>query len=191
MLASRPRIAVGAFVVACAVGAFVVAFAVLSAGAADAVVRKVAYGKPGAVETPPVEGSSLSGAKPKITFPAHTLKRSPSARRDRQRICAQFQILSPAAPPATGWVVANSSRMSCAWIPAGGYASADPYTWDQAAIDTHYHARYVVTWSTKKKKKLAAATYDFNLPDDYKCVSTHCFHGQGTDNVPFIWFFGY
>ena len=40
-------------------------------------------------------------------------------------------------------------------------------------VATPYHAEYVVTWSTKKRK-LAKATYDFNVADDYQCTSLFC-----------------
>jgi hypothetical protein len=60
----------------------------------------------------------------------------------------------------------------------------------QGAFNQQYHVQYTVTWATKKKKKLAAATYDFNARTDYKCTTLYCYIDEDTNKVPFISFFG-
>ncbi len=77
--------------------------------------------------------------------------------------------------PPTTWTVKASSRNFCGWIVPGNYASVGTWSWeDTAGITTPYHAEFVVTWATRKRK-LAKASYDFNRVDDYQCVTRFCF----------------
>jgi hypothetical protein len=77
------------------------------AGSAGAVLPKTLYGKPGKVEIFPAQGARVAaGQPPTITFPGHKLRRSALKPRDAQKICTTFKVLTPATPPATGWVVA-------------------------------------------------------------------------------------
>jgi hypothetical protein len=166
--------------------AVAVAAVCVLAPAAVSVVRKPAYGKAGDVRIVPIQGGVVNGA-PAITFPKHRIKRSSKAPRDSQKICTTFQVLIPATPPATGWVVKASSKNYCAWNLPGSIEEIGDWVWP-ATPGVQYHGQFTVTWATKKKKKLARATYDFNGVNDYACVSTRCFVDQGTDLVPFISF---
>lgn len=168
--------------------ALIAAVAVVSS--AWAVGRKVAYGKPGAVQIQRIEGFRDASKKPYISFPKHTMKRSSKAPRDSQRICTFFEVTKPATAPATGWVVAGKSKTYCVWVVPGNWALIGNWNFSNIQPGVQYHGRYTVTWATKKKKKLARATYDFNLVDDYKCTSLGCLVDQGTDKVPFISFTG-
>ena len=158
------------------------------AGSVGAVVSKPLYGKPGKVKLVKVRGTrSVSTASPTITFPEHLIYRSPLAKRDRQKICTTFKILTPAAAPATGWVVTAKSAALCGWVKPANHQGIGNWVWP-ATANVHYHMQFDVTWSTKKKKKLAGATYDFNTIDDYQCTSINCLVDQGADGVPYMSF---
>jgi len=163
------------------------------AGSAGAVLPKTLYGKPGKVEILPAQGARVSASQPPtITFPGHKIGRSALRPRDLQKICTTFKVQIPATPPATGWIVTAASPTYCSkWLkPRTGYAiMIGNWVW-QGAFNTQYHLQYTVTWATKKKKKLAAATYDFNAPTDYKCTTVNCFVDEDANKVPFISFFG-
>jgi hypothetical protein len=163
----------------------------VAAGSANAVTPHVVYGKPGPVQLVPTEGSRTTGQDPVITFPKHTIRRSTLAavRKDPQKICTQFQIMIQATPPATGWVLQTSSPLFCGWIAPGRWAGVSGWGW-QGAINVPYHVQYLVTWATKKRKKLARATYDFDTPADYHCTTRFCAVQATPDNSPFIRFFG-
>jgi hypothetical protein len=173
-----PRTAAVVATLACLTG-------LLAAGAAQAVGRKVAYGKPGNVQIQKMQGSRQTGQNPTIIFPAHWIKRSPLAPKLKQKICITFQVSVPATAPATGWVV-KATKTFCGQIIPGNYAGVGSWNW-QGETGVQYHTSYVVTWSTKKKK-LAKATYDFNTTDDYTCVTRYCFVDKDAQNVPFISF---
>jgi hypothetical protein len=163
----------------------------LLVSSASAVVRKPGYGKPGAVQLVGVQGGWVGQApdlKPEIIFPQHTIQRSPAARRDSQKICTVFQVLVAPTPPATTWTVVARSRAFCKWNVPGNHEVIGNWIWVGKPGVT-YHGQFIVTWSTKKKKKLASATYDFNTLNDYSCITTRCRVSQGADNVPFISFF--
>jgi hypothetical protein len=175
--------------VAASTVALTCAAAVLGVGPASAVTPHVVYGKPGSVQLVDVEGSRHAGENPHVIFPTHTIRRSPLAPKDRQKICTAFQIWVPATAPATGWVLQTSSPTFCGWIARYHYAGVNEWQWE-GAIGMRYHAEFVVTWATKKRKKLARATYDFDKTDDYKCDTRFCFIGAETDNIPYFSFFG-
>ena len=159
------------------------------AGSAGAVARKPTYGKPGSIQLVDVAGARGEDAAhgPTITFPVHTFRRSPASR-DPQKICTTFKILIPATAPATGWVVKTSSRQYCATFKLGSYGRIGNWIFT-GEYGVNYHAQFVVTWSTKKKKKLAGATYDFNLADDYKCTTLNCLVLPDPAGVPYLTFF--
>ena len=161
------------------------------AGSAGAVLPKTLYGKPGKVEILPAQGARVAaGPPPTITFPGHKLRRSALKPRDAQKICTTFKVLIPATPPATGWVVTATSPTYCSvWLKPGYTMGIGNWIW-QGAFNQHYHVQYTVTWATKKKKKLAGATYDFNAMTDYKCTTLYCFVDEDANKVPFISFFG-
>ena len=163
---------------------------VVLAGSAGAVLPKPLYGKPGNVQLVHVEGarSRVAGTKPTITFPIHTIRRSKLSPRDSQKICTTFKILTPATAPATGWVVTSTSPGHCGWAKPGYYQRINNWGW-QGEFGTNYHV-YDVTWATKKKKKLAGATYDFNTTTDYKCTTLYCLVQADANAVPYITFFG-
>ena len=164
---------------------------IVGAGAAQAVTPHVRYGKPGAVQLVATDGSRATGQNPVLTFPAHKIRRSTMAvaRKDRQKICTQFHINVPATPPATGWVRQSSSPLFCGWIAPGAYAQESAWQWP-GAVNVPYHVDFTVTWSTKKRKKLASATYDFDKVTDYHCTTRFCSVDQTPDNIPFVRFFG-
>jgi hypothetical protein len=148
------------------------------------------YGKPGAVQLVDVEGSRDATTKEiTITFPIHTFRRSAAAPKDTQKVCTTYKITTPATPPATGWVTAATSKPFCTPLKRGYYEKIGDWNWKGAETAKNYHAQYTVTWSTKKKKKLAAATYDFNKIDDYDCTSLNCLVHQDAANVPYFTFF--
>lgn len=159
------------------------------AGSAGAVARKPTYGKPGSVQLVDVEGARGADAAhgPTITFPVHTFRRSPASR-DPQKICTTFKILIPATAPATGWVPKTSSKPYCATFKLRSYGSIGNWIFT-GEYGVNYHAQFVVTWATKKKKKLAGATYDFNVVDDYKCTTLNCLVLPDLANVPYLTFF--
>jgi hypothetical protein len=166
-------------IVLAAVACIVAACSAVAVGVvpARAITPHVVYGKPGAVQLVPTEGSRLSGENPRITFPQHIVARSAAARKVRQRICTALQLWIPATPPATGWVMKSSSPTWCAWTDPGDRIRVNRYYFE-GAVGTKYHTQFVVTWATKKKKKLARATYDFDKVDDYKCATRFCFVDQ-------------
>jgi hypothetical protein len=171
-----------------ALAALVTLFALASS--AGAVGRKTMYGKPGAVQLVDVKGARDATTKEiSITFPMHTFRRSAAAPRDPQKVCTTYKISVPATAPATGWVVAATSKAFCATLKPGQYARIGDWPWKGGAVATDYHAQYTVTWSTKKKKKLAAATYDFNTVEDYDCTSLNCIVQKDAANVPYFTFF--
>jgi hypothetical protein len=160
--------------------------AAVGVGPADAITPKVAYGKPGPVQLLPIEGSRVVNEDPRIAFPQHVVQRSAAARKDRQRICTALQIWAPATPPATGWVLSASSPTWCAWTNPGDRIRVNRYYFE-GTFGVEYHAEFFVSWATKKRKKLARATYDFNNVNDYKCMTRFCFIDQAAD-VPYISF---
>jgi hypothetical protein len=168
--------------VLCAVASLV------AAASAQAVGRQVFYGKPGSVQIVKTQGSQVASQKPQVIFPAHTLKLSPLASKTRQKICITFQIFIQAAAPSTAWVLKASSPTFCGWIRPGPGANIGAWNW-QGESGVPYHAKYVVTWATKKRK-LAKASYDFNSVDDYQCVTRFCSIDQTATSVPYISFFG-
>jgi hypothetical protein len=181
----RPRNQLRVAVLALAVAALVVL-----AGSAGAVLPKRLYGKPGKVQLVTVQGARTSKTeKPTITFPVHTIRRSALAPKDAQKICTTFKILTPAVAPATGWIVTSTSPGHCGWVKPGYYQRINNWAW-QAEFGTNYHVQYDVAWATKKKKKLAAATYDFNTTTDYKCATLYCLVLADANGVPYITFFG-
>jgi hypothetical protein len=142
------------------------------AGTAWAFTTQVAYGKPGKVQLVKTEGEYKAPANPKLTFPKHIIRRSPMAKRERQKICSSLQIWTQAeaAPHTWGLKVTNGTK--CAWIAPGDAAVVAAWTWEGETF-TPYHTKFVVTWATKKRK-LAKATYDFNKTTDYKCTTDAC-----------------
>jgi hypothetical protein len=174
--------------------AFAVAVPLLAllATSAAAVARKPAYGKPGSVQLKSIQGGWVGQApdvKPEVIFPQHAIQRSPAARRDSQKICTVFQVLAPPTAPATTWAVVAHSPAFCKWIIPGNHEVIGNWIWADGKPGVSYHAQFIVTWSTKKKKKLARATYDFNTLNDYSCITTRCRISQGADMVPFLSFF--
>jgi hypothetical protein len=162
------------------------------AGSVGAAVGKPLYGKPGKVQLVKITGARAATPtdKPTITVPGHIIYRSAAkaARRDRQRICTTMKVLTPAIAPATGWVVTAKAKALCGWVPVGKAQGLGNWVW-QGAPGVEYHVQYDVTWATKKRKKLAAATYDFNTLEDYDCTTVACLVDQGADSIPYISFF--
>jgi hypothetical protein len=164
----------------------------LLAGSAGAVLPKTLYGKPGKVQILPAEGAGVrvsAGQKPTIKVPAHTIRRSALKPRDSQKICSTFKVSIPATAPATGWVVAATGGPFCGWVKPGSYQKIGNWIW-QGEYAKEYHVQYDVTWATKKKKKLAAVTYDLNAETDYKCTTLNCVVSADADKVPYLTFFG-
>jgi hypothetical protein len=55
-------------------------------------------------------------------------------------------------------------------------------------VATPYHVEFVVTWATQKRK-LAKATYDYNVAGDYKCLTLFCLvDTDPTTNFPYVSF---
>jgi hypothetical protein len=160
------------------------------AGSAQAVAPKTLYGKRGKVELLPTQGARVAASQPPtITVQGHKIGRSPLRPRDLQKICTTYKISTPATPPATGWVVSASSPTYCSgWLKPAWTMGIGNWNW-QGAYAQQYHLQYTVTWATKKKKKLAAATYDFNAMTDYKCTTLYCLVDEDTNKVPFLTFF--
>jgi hypothetical protein len=169
-----------------------VAALLVLAGSTQAALPKTLYGKPGKVQLLKIMGArpATPADKPTLTVPEHIIYRSAAkvARRDRQRICTTVKVLTPATTPATGWVVTAKGKALCGWVPVGRAQQLGPWVW-QAAPGVEYHVQYDVTWATKKRKKLAGATYDFNTVEDYNCTTVACLVDQGADSIPYISFF--
>jgi len=167
-----------------------VALFVALVGSAQAVLPKTLYGKRGKVQLLPTQGARPAASQPPtITVEGHTIGRSPLRPRDLQKICTTYKISTPATPPATGWVVTATSPTYCSgWLKPGYSMGIGNWNW-QGAYAQQYHLQYTVTWATKKKKKLAAATYDLNATSDYKCTTLYCLVDEDANKVPFLTFF--
>jgi hypothetical protein len=161
--------------------------AAVNVASTDAVTPHVVYGKPGPVQLVRTEGQKATGANPYVVFPQHIVQRSAAARKDRQRICTALQIWIPATPPATGWAMTASSPTWCAWTTPGQRIRVNAWGWE-ATYGVPYHTEFLVTWATKKRKKLARATYDFDKIDDYKCVTRFCYISSDKATVPYMQF---
>jgi hypothetical protein len=154
---------------ACFVAALVVA------GSAQAVSRHVAYGKAGNVQLTKIQGSHVKSTDaPLVIFPTHLIRRTTmkAGVGKTQKVCIMMQVWVQVGNPPTSWAVKAHSKNYCTLLPPGTWAKMGQWSWT-GAVATPYHAEYVVTWSTKKRK-LAKATYDFNLADDYQCLSLFC-----------------
>jgi hypothetical protein len=155
--------------------ALVALFAALGVGSAQAVVRHIAYGKPGKADTPKIQGShAKSTDKPFVIFPQRDIWRSPAkaAKNKVQTICTQMQIWVPVGTPPNAWTLKDKSKNYCGNIKPGNRARMGAWSW-MGDVATPYHAEFVITWSWKKRK-LAKATYDYNSPSDYSCVTLYC-----------------
>lgn len=166
--------------------AFVVA-ALIDVGSAQAVTGHVLYGRPGKVQFVKMQGFHAAPQNPQVIFPVHWIRRSPLAPRSRQKICTTLQIWTPVGSPPSAWAVRASSRNFCGWIVPGNYAGVGKWSWE-GAVDTPYHAEFIVTWATRTRR-LAKASYDFNTLNDYQCVTRFCFvDTDSTTNFPYIAF---
>jgi hypothetical protein len=135
-----------------------------------------------------VQGGFIESDNPSIVFPKHTIQRSSLAPRSLQRVCTSFQVTQAPSPPATTWPIVYTSGQYCTWLRPGFYALLGDHPWTDAKTQVEYHVSFVVSWSTKTKKKLARATYDFDTVNDYKCLTTICHVGQAADSTTYIVF---
>ena len=160
----------------------------IGAGSAQAVVRHIAYGKPGKADTPKVQGSNPdSKQKPFVIFQKRGIWRSPAkaGQGKVQTVCTQMQIWTPVGTPPSSWSLKAHSPNYCGKVKPSERAQMGQWSW-MGDVATPYHAEFVITWSamttkkTKNKKpkkaltKLGKATYDFNAASDYQCVSLFC-----------------
>jgi hypothetical protein len=168
--------------------ALVAFLAAIGVGSAQAVVRHVAYGKPGKAETPKIQGSNPdTKQKPFVIFPKRGIWRSPAkaGQGKVQTVCTQMQIWTPVGTPTSSWSLKTSSKNYCGPVKPSERAQMGQWSW-MGDVATPYHAEFVITWSattTKKAKhkkpkrqvvKLAKATYDFNSASDYTCITLFC-----------------
>jgi hypothetical protein len=167
-LAATPRTCAQTVALACALAALI------EVGSVQAATRRVSYGKPGKVQVLRIEGShGVAAENPLVAFPAHWIRRSPLAKGQRQKVCTKLQIWTAVGSPPTAWAIKASSRNFCAWLKPNTYVNIGKWSWP-GVVGTPYHAEFVVTWATRKRK-LAKATFDFNTLDDYKCLTRFCF----------------
>ena len=164
--------------------------ALIAATSAQAAKRHVAYGKPGNVQVTKIQGQHDSATTPPVViFPTHLIRRTTmkAGVGKTQKVCIMMQIWVQVGNPPTAWTVKAHSKNYCTLLPPGTWAKMGQWNWT-GTVATPYHAEYVVTWSTKKRK-LAKATYDFNVADDYQCLSLFCLvDTDPTTHFPYISF---
>jgi hypothetical protein len=169
--------------------AFLVA-ASIEVASVQAATRHIGYGKPGKVETPKVQGSHSNAAdKPLVIVPKHKLWRSPAKTGvgKRQKVCNQMQIWTQVGSPPSSWSVKTASKNYCTWFKPNQLGEMGEWRW-QGEVATPYHVEFVVTWATQKRK-LAKATYDYNVAGDYKCLTLFCLvDTDPTTNFPYVSF---
>jgi hypothetical protein len=168
--------------------ALVALFAALGVGSAQAVVRHIAYGKPGKADTPKIQGSNPdTKQKPFVIFPKRGIWRSPAkaGQGKVQTVCTQMQIWVPVGTPPNNWKLHDHSPNYCGTVKPSERAQMGQWNW-MGDVATPYHAEFVITWSattTKKMKnkkpkrvvtKLGKATYDYNSASDYTCITLFC-----------------
>jgi hypothetical protein len=168
--------------------ALVALLAAIGVGSAQAVVRHIAYGKPGKAETPKIQGSNPdTKQKPFVIFPKRGIWRSPAkaGQGKVQTVCTQMQIWVPVGTPPSAWTLKDKSPNYCGKVKPSERAQMGQWSW-MGDVATPYHAEFVITWSattakkTKNKKpkrvvtKLGKATYDYNSASDYTCITLFC-----------------
>jgi hypothetical protein len=168
--------------------ALVALLAAIGVGSAQAVVRHIAYGKPGKAETPKIQGSNPdTKQKPFVIFPKRGIWRSPAkaGQGKVQTVCTQMQIWVPVGTPPNNWTLEDKSKNYCGTVKPSERAQMGQWNW-MGDVATPYHAEFVITWSTtttkktKNKKpkrvvsKLGKATYDYNSASDYTCITLFC-----------------
>jgi hypothetical protein len=183
--------------------ALVAFLAAIGVGSAQAVVRHVAYGKPGKAETPKIQGFHPDSKQPPtVIFPKRGIWRSPAkaGQGKVQTVCTQMQIWIPVGTPTTSWRLKTPSKNYCGPVKPSERAQMGQWNWT-GDVATPYHAEFVITWSatvTKKAKnkkpkrqvvKLGKATYDYNSAADYTCITLFCLvdTDSGT-NFPYLSF---
>jgi hypothetical protein len=144
----------------------------VGAGSAKAVVVHVFYGHRGGVQLLKTQGSVQYPNFPYVIFPKHWIVRSPLARHRNQWICETEKVTNEVGYPYFNWVIAGTRTKMCAWTGRSDYITVPEWDW-QGDYFQAYHARFIVTWQTRKRL-LAKASYDFNSMDDYSCQTTYC-----------------
>jgi hypothetical protein len=173
-----------------ALGLVLLVAASIGAASVQAAARHVTYGKPGKVETPKVQGShSNSADKPLVVVQKHKLWRSPAKAGvgKRQKVCNQMQIWTQVGSPPSSWKPYKTSPNYCTWFKPNQLGQMGEWRW-VGEVATPYHVEFVVTWATQKRK-LAKATYDYNVASDYQCLSLFCLvDTDPATNFPYISF---
>ena len=173
-----------------ALGLVLLVAASIGAASVQAAARHVSYGKPGKVETPKIQGSHSKAAdKPLVIVPKHKLWRSPAKAGvgKRQKVCNQMQIWTQVGSPPTAWKIYKTSPNYCTWFKPTQLGEMGDWSW-VGEVATPYHVEFVVTWATQKRK-LAKATYDYNVAGDYKCLTLFCLvDTDPTTNCPYVSF---
>jgi hypothetical protein len=155
---------------------------------AQALTTESSSGRPGWGEYYKVGGSTVPFATSSLLVPGPTVHRSPASSKTQKFVITRYLYKRIPSNPGEGlnpWTL-EASYTSSAYVKRGRKLTFRDWTVPAQAY-VSYHVKYGSaiyvggTW-------LASALVDYNLTDDYQCLTDNCFTGNTTAGTAFITF---